>query len=142
MKPEQQERPRLTQGSEGRALWSIMYPMLLGMIAMVSYNIADTYFVGQLGAPELAALSFTFPVAMFVGAVTVGLGHGTSSVCARLFGEENITDVGRVALHAILLGVVTGLAFLVVGLLTIDPLFRLLGADDSTLTIIHRYMRI
>ena len=142
MKPERQERPKLTQGSEGRALWSIMYPMLLGMIAMVSYNIVDTYFVGQLGASDLAAISFTFPVVYFVGAVTVGLGHGTSSVCARLFGEENITDVGRVSLHAIMLGVVTGLVFLVIGLLTIDPLFRLLGADDSTLVIIHRYMRI
>jgi len=119
-----------------------MYPMLFGMIAMVSYNIADTYFVGQLGAPELAAISFTFPVVLFVSSVTVGLGHGTSAVCARLFGEENISDVGRVAIHAIFLGIATGLVFLVAGLLTIDPLFRLLGADESTLEIIHRYMRI
>ncbi len=135
-------RPRLTQGPEGRAIRSLMYPTLLGMIAMVSYNIADTFFVGQLGAAELAAISFTFPVVFFVGSVTVGLGHGTSAVCARLFGEENISDVGRVALHAILLGVATGLVLLVVGLTTIDPLFRLLGADDVTLEIIRRYMRI
>jgi len=119
-----------------------MYPTLLGMFAMVSYNIADTFFIGQLGALELAAVSFTFPVVFFVGSVTVGLAHGTSAVCARLFGEENIADVGRVAFHAILLGVVTGLFFLVVGLLTIDPLFRLMGAEEATLEIIRRYMRI
>ncbi|MFQ5635448.1 MAG: MATE family efflux transporter [Gammaproteobacteria bacterium] len=135
-------RARLTRGPEGQTIRSMMYPMLIGMLSMVSYNLADTYFIGQLGAPELAAVSFTFPVVFFVGAVTVGLGNGTSAVCARLFGEENIADVGRVAVHAMMLGVVAGLVFLVIGLMTIDPLFRLLGADSSTLEIIHRYMRI
>lgn len=119
-----------------------MYPTLLGMVAMVSYNLADTYFIGQLGALELAAISFTFPVVFFVASVTIGLAHGTASVCARLFGEENSADVGRVAQHAVWLGVATGLFFLVLGLATIDPLFRLLGAEDATLEIIRRYMRI
>ena len=142
MNPEPRNRPKLTQGPEGRVIQSLMYPTLLGMFAMVSYNIADAYFIGQLGALELAAVSFTFPVVFFIGSVTVGLAHGTSAVCARLFGEDNIADVGRVAFHAILLGVVTGLFFLVIGLLTIDPLFRLLGAEEATLEIIRRYMRI
>ena len=119
-----------------------MYPTLLGMIAIVSYNISDTYFIGKLGTVELAAVSFTFPVVLVIGSITVGLAHGTSAVCARLFGEENIEDVGRVTAHALLLGVAVGLVFLVVGLLTIDPLFRLLGAENETIEFIRRYMRI
>ena len=75
MNPEPRKRPRLTQGPEGRVIQSLMYPTLLAMFAMVSYNIADTYFIGQLGALELAAVSFTFPVVFFVGSVTVGLAH-------------------------------------------------------------------
>lgn len=142
MSPEQRKRPKLTQGPEGRAIQSLMYPTLLGMIAMVSYNIVDTYFLGQVGTLELAAVSFTFPIVFIIGSVTVGLANGTSAVCARLFGQDNVTDVGRVALHAILLGVVTGLIFLVVGLMTIEPLFRALGAEDATLEVIRRYMRI
>lgn len=112
------------------------------MVAMVSYNVADTWFIGRLGTRELAAVSFTFPVVLFIGAVTVGLAHGTSSVCARLFGEDKEKDVGRVALHAILLGVLVGLCFLAAGLATIEPLFRTLGADAETLPVIERYMRI
>jgi putative MATE family efflux protein len=119
-----------------------MYPTLLGMVAMVSYNVADTWFIGRLGSAELAAVSFTFPVVLFIGAVTVGLAHGTSSVCARLFGQGDAQDVGRVALHAVLLGVLVGLFFLAAGLATIEPLFRALGADAETLPIIARYMRI
>lgn len=142
MKPAKSGRPKLTQGPEGRVVLSLMYPTLLGMIATTSYNLADTYFIGQLGPVELAAVSFTFPVVFFIGSVTIGLAHGTAAVCARLFGAENIDDIGRVALHAMLLAVAVGLVFLAIGLLTIDPLFRLLGAQDETLEIIRPYMRI
>ena len=116
--------------------------MLLGMIAMIVYNLADIYFVSRLGTSELAALSFTFPVVFLIGAVTVGFGHGTSSVCARLFGAQRSEDVGRITIHAILLAVVTCAVLIVAGLLSIDPLFRFLGADEATLAIIHRYLRI
>ena len=133
---------KLTQGPEGRSIRSLMLPMLMGMIALISYNIADTYFVGQLGTLELAAISFTFPVSFIVGAITMGFGIGTASVCSRLFGAQKLEDVGRVTIHAMLLGIVTGAVVISVGLATIDPLFTLLGADDTTLPIIRRYMRI
>jgi putative MATE family efflux protein len=119
-----------------------MFPMLMGMVALISYNLADTYFVGRLGTMELAAISFTFPVSFIVGAVTMGFGIGTSSVCSRLFGANKLEDVERVAIHTIMLGVVAGLIVVTTGLLTIDPLFTLLGADETTLPVIHRYMRI
>lgn len=141
MKPGQ-GKARLTQGPVGASIRSLMVPMMMGMIALISYNVADTYFVGQIGTLELAAISFTFPVSFIVGAITMGFGIGTSSVAARLFGADQREEAERVTLHAILLGVVTGLVVLLIGVATIDPVFRLLGADESTLPIIHRYMRI
>jgi len=119
-----------------------MVPMLFGMVAMIVYNLADIYFVAQLGTAQLAAFSFTIPVVFFVGSITVGFGNGTSAVCARLYGEQRTEDIGRVTLHALLLGALTCLALIVIGLNTIEPLFRLLGADDTTLPIIRSYMRI
>jgi putative MATE family efflux protein len=134
--------PRLTKGPIGKSIRSLMFPMLMGMVALISYNLADTYFVGRLGTMELAAISFTFPVSFIVGAVTMAFGIGTSSVCSRLFGANKLEDVERVAIHTIMLGVVTGLIVVTIGLLTIDPLFTLLGADETTLPVIRRYMRI
>jgi putative MATE family efflux protein len=134
--------PRLTKGPIGQSIRSLMLPMMIGMIALISYNIADTWFVGQIGTMELAAISFTFPVAFIVGAITMGFGIGTSSVAARLFGADKREEVERVTLHAILLGVVTGICVVLLGVSTIDPVFRLLGADDTTLPIIREYMSI
>ncbi|MCC5794717.1 MAG: MATE family efflux transporter [Chromatiales bacterium] len=133
---------RLAEGPVSRSIWSLMLPMMIGMVALLSYNVADTFFVGQLGTPELAAMSFTFPVGFIVGALSMGLGVGTSAVVARLFGSGDRDEIQRITAHAILLGVLVGALVLVAGLLTIEPVFRLLGADDETLPLIERYMRI
>ncbi|MDH3977919.1 MAG: MATE family efflux transporter [Gammaproteobacteria bacterium] len=132
----------LTEGPVGQSIRSMMVPMIAGMVAILSYNIADTYFIGQLGTLELAAISFTFPVSFIVGAVTMSFGIGTAAVCSRLFGAQKLEEVERVAIHAMLLGIVTGVVVVVTGLLTIDPFFTLLGADETTLPIIRRYMSI
>jgi putative MATE family efflux protein len=135
-------RIQLTEGPVGDSIRSLMWPMMLGMIALFSYNLADTFFVGQLGTLELAAISFTFPVGFIVGAVTMGFGIGTASVCSQLFGAKRHEDVERVAVHAMLLGLITGACVIVLGIATIDPLFTLLGADETTLPIIRRYISI
>jgi len=135
-------RKSMTEGPIGPTIRSMMLPMVISMVALLSYNLADTYFISQLGTLELAAISFTFPVGFIVGAVTMGFGVGTSSVCSRLYGAKQLQDVERVAVHAILLGLVTGLVVVGVGIATIDPLFTLLGADDTTLPIIRRYISI
>jgi putative MATE family efflux protein len=41
-----------------------------------------------------------------------------------------------------LLAIAAGAVVVTIGLLTIDPVFRLLGADEATLPLIHRYMQI
>jgi putative MATE family efflux protein len=134
--------PRLTEGPVGKSIMSLMLPMMIGMIAIVSYNVVDTYFIGQIGTMELAAVSFTFPVAFIVGAIAMGLGIGTSSVASRLFGSKELGQIQRITTHAAILALLVGGSVLILGLNTIEPLFTLLGADETTLPLIERYMSI
>ena len=137
-----QGRPRLTEDPIGKSIMSLMLPMMVGMIAIVSYNIVDTFFIGQIGTLELAAVSFTFPVAFIVGAIAMGLGIGTSSVASRLFGSKELGQIQRITTHAAILALMVGISVLILGLNTIDPLFTMLGADETTLPLIHEYMSI
>ena len=115
--------------------------MAVGFVALNSYSIADTYFVGQLGTLQLAAIGFTFPVAFTMVAIGLGVGIATSSVLARLLGTGDRGAVQRITTHALLLGALLGLALLVIGLATIEPVFLALGADERTLPLIREYMR-
>ena len=133
---------KLTKGSVGRRLVSLTLPMLVGMLAMISYGIADTFFVAQLGTLPLAAMTFTFPVNFVAAGIALGLGTGTASVLARLMGTGDRSQVQRITTHALLLGGLSGLLLLVLGLTTIEPVFRALGADDRTMPLIYDYMSI
>jgi putative MATE family efflux protein len=142
MKPAARGGARLTDGAISKTVYSLMVPMALGMIAIVVNNLAGAFFIARVSTDQLAAISFTFPVSFVIGAIAMALGTGTSAVASRLFGSGNRDEVRRITGHAMLLVVVCAAVVLAIGLLTIDPLFLLLGADDNTLPLIHRYMQI
>lgn len=116
--------------------------MLLGLLAMSAFNAVDTYFVGQLGISELAAMGFTFPVVMVLNSVSLGLGIGLGSTVSRAIGSKNDHKVHRLVADGIVLAMVVAVVLSLIGVFTIRPLFRMLGASESTLELIHNYMTI
>ena len=133
---------RLIEGSIQKTLIKLTIPMILGTLGMVIFNLADTYFVGQLGTNQLAALSFTFPVVMVINSIAMGLGIGASAVISRAIGEGNYKKVKRLATDSITLSILFVGIFALFGLFTINPLFRLLGATGEVLSYISQYMTI
>ena len=132
----------LTEGPVGRTLVRLTGPMILGIGAMVAFNLTDTFFVGRLGPTELAALSFTFPIVLIVNSIAIGLGIGASAVISRAIGRGESGEVRRLATDSLTLAFSTVALFVVIGYLTIDPVFRRLGATDTVMPFIRQYMRI
>lgn len=135
-------RVNVTQGSVGKVLRSLTIPMIFGVLGMVAFNLADTYFVSQLGVLQVAALSFTFPVVLVINSLNMGIGIGASVVISNAVGEQEKKKVMRLSTDSLSLGLVISIIIIIAGLLTINPLFKLLGADDTTLPYINEYMRI
>ncbi len=133
---------RFTEGPVERALARTTAQMLVGILAMVAFNLVDTFFVGQLGKVQLAAMAFTFPVVTVFGGLALGLGQGASAVISRALGVGDRARVRRLTTDALLLSVAVVTVLVVIGLATIDPLFRAMGASDELLPHIERYMRI
>lgn len=133
---------KLTEGSVGLILFQLTIPMVLGIISVVIFNLVDTYFVGQLGTVQLAAMSFTFPVVMTFGNLAMGLGIGASSVIARAIGKGDYTKVQQYTIASLSLALLVVMAFVILGLLTIEPLFQTLGAGPDVLPLIKEYMQI
>lgn len=132
--------PSLLEGSVAGHLQRLALPMVWGILATMSFNVVDTYFVAQLGSAPLAAMSFTFPVVMVINSFAIGLGAGTSSAVARAYGAGDLEKVRRLVTDASLLALLVALTISAIGLTTIQPLFRLLGADPEMLPLIADYM--
>jgi putative MATE family efflux protein len=117
-------------------------PMVWGLLATMSFNAVDTFFVAQLGPDPLAAMGFVFPVILVVTSIAIGLGAGASSAISRAIGGGDRERVQRLATDAISLATLVSIAVCVLGFLTIDPLFSALGATSGLLPHIRDYMAI
>lgn len=133
---------KLTHGGVGRRLLGLAVPMSIAFSTNTVVSIADMFFVGQLGTNELAAVSFSFPVTGIMFSLTIGLGVGASSVIARTIGSGNTERVRRLSTDSLILGLVIALILTALGLSTIDPLFRAVGATEEVLPLIHDFMEI
>ncbi len=134
------EKARLTRGSIARHLVEQTAPLIIGVTAMISIGLVDAYFIGRLGATELAAMSFVFPVTTALSSLGVGVMAGTSSVVSRAIGAGDDERASRCAALGILLGLVTGVILASALALFHDPLFSLLQADGPMLHQIGLYM--
>jgi putative MATE family efflux protein len=138
----EENQAKLTEGSVGRHLLNMALPVLLGITTMMGQAFIDAYFLGQVGDRALAAHAFSFPILMIVTSVAIGMGAGTSSVVARAIGANDMRRARRLATDSLMLSFLITGAFCILGVLTINPLFRLLGAPEDMIPMIRSFMLI
>ena len=126
----------LTEGSIGKTILRLTYPMIFGMVSMIVFNLVDTFFIAKLGTQELAAITFTFPVVLIITSVAHGMGMGAASVVSRAVGEGNRHKVQRYGTDSLVLSFIFVIIFVIVGLFLIEPIFQLLGATDHLMVYI------
>jgi len=136
------DKNHITKGSVTKKLISLTIPMVFGMLSMVMFNLIDTFFVARLGTEELAAMGFTFPIIMVVTSISLGFGIATSSVVSRAIGREDHHKVQRLTTDSLLISFSIVLIFSFLGLMSLDSLFRLLGASGNILVLGKQYMHI
>ena len=117
--------------------------MLPGTLAMSGYNIADTYFVGQLpGSSPLAAMGFTFPVIMLLGCVFRGLASGVMTISAQALGGQKHRRASRLVSTGVLFIALFSILIAVLGIISTNHIFPLFGAKGETLILVNSYMSI
>lgn len=136
------KREAILSGNVPSTLIKITIPSIVGMLGLMIFNVVDTYFVGRLGALELAAISFTFPVIMVINSVVFGIGTGTMALFSRAVGKHNLEEERLLATSSLALGIILSVLVGIAGFVTIEPVFRLLGAGDDLMPYIRTYMRI
>ena len=138
-------RPRhihidLTEGSIKKHLFQLSYPMALGILAMMTFNLVDTFFISFLGTNALAAIGFTFPIIMIMMGFFIGLGVGNNVLVSRAFGMHNHKKAARYVTHGILLAVLIVFFFSLLGLLFQDQIFTFIGVPPEILGMVEAYM--
>ncbi len=142
--PENQtnETARLTTGPVGTTLWRLSWPMSMGLFSIIAFNIVDTFYIGQLGPDQLAAMGFCFPVIFIMGALSVGLGNGGLSIVSRALGEGKPDRARRLVTNTITLVSILSFVLMTIMYVFSDEIFSLLRTPENLMPYIDQYMDI
>lgn len=125
--------------SRAKRLFSTTLPMLFGVLSLMSFQLVDSAFIGQLGVLPLAAQGFTLPIQMIIIGIQVGLGIATTAVISRALGADKCDYAKQLGGLILLIGTlgVAGFALLLYALR--HPILMLLDAPQSVFPVIDSY---
>ena len=124
-----------------KAVAQLAVPTVLSSLVMVLYNLADTYFVGQLNDPvQNAAVTLAAPVLLAFNAVNNLFGVGSSSMMSRALGQKDYETVARSSAFGFYCAILFGVLLAAGCTLFKTPLLKLLGADATTAEATAAYM--
>ena len=133
----------LEKGSYGKLLLNLCLPTVVIMIVMVIYNMADTFFVGQIGNPDmLAAVSLCTPIFTILSGLGTLFGNGGCTLISLCLGKGEKQKIEYVNSFCFIGAICTGLVFMIVVLCSINYLVELLGCDVNTVEYTKNYFRI
>lgn len=128
---ERNDNIEMITGDPKKAIIKLSIPMMLSMLLIMLYNIADSIWVAGIGPEALAALGFITPLFMVLVGLGGGIGAGANSLIARNIGAKNFDQANNAGLHAIVLCIIISAIFTVLMLLFLPMLLEMMGAGDS-----------
>jgi putative MATE family efflux protein len=132
----------LTKGAVGAQLTRMTIPYFLGISSMILASMIETIYIGILGAKELAAYSFMFPVIMALTSISMGVGIGASSLIARAEGEGNREQVKKLATHTVFLTLGLTLVLSCSTYFFLEFFYASMGAEGEVLQLVVAYAEI
>lgn len=131
-----------TKGAILPHVFRMAIPMTIGIGSIISFSLVDTYFIGLLGATELAAIGYTFPVTTLFFNMIFGMAIAMSAVVSRKIGAGKLEEVKTIVTVGITITILFSSFLSILGYLMMDPIFNGLGAGIDVMPIINDYMPV
>jgi len=113
------------------------------LVFMSMYQMVDAGFVANYVGPNaLSALNIVYPVPSIVLAISIMLATGSSAIIAKNMGEKKDREAKENFSLIVLVGLILGVVFAVVGLLFIKQIILLLGATPVLYEDCYNYLWI
>ena len=136
-----QQFRKMTETPIPKLILSLAAPTILSMLITSIYNLADTFFVGQISTSASGAVGVVSSLMAIIQALGFMLGHGAGSIISRSLGSQNTKAATRFASTSFFTALTFGLILAVVGLTTLPHFMMLLGSTETILPHACAYAR-
>lgn len=129
----------MTQSSIPGLVSRLALPSIVSVLITNIYNMADTAFVGRISTQATAAVGVVFAYMAIIQAFAFFFGHGAGNFISRVLGAKQEEKAEQMASLSFFSCFITGLLFMSLGLIFMDPLLRMMGATDTILPDARAY---
>ncbi|MFR9232130.1 MAG: MATE family efflux transporter [Eisenbergiella massiliensis] len=130
---------KMTQTPVPKLVTTLAIPTIISMMVSAIYNMADTFFVSQLGTSAVGAVGIVFSLMAIIQAIGFTLGMGSGTIVSLHLGAKEEEKATCAASTGFFSAIVLGLALTVFGSLFVEPLMQVLGATETILPYARDY---
>lgn len=132
---------KMTEESVEKLIVKLSIPTVTAMLVTSVYNMADAYFVSQIGTSASGAVGVVFSLMAIIQAFGFALGMGSGSIISRLLGEQKVDDASKIASSALFFGLCLGVVLAVGCSVWISDLMMFFGSTKTILPHAIEYGR-
>lgn len=132
---------KMTETKISKLIPRLAVPTIITMLVTSIYNMADTFFVSQIGTSASAAVGINFSIMAMIQAIGFTLGMGSGNYVSRSLGKKDIETAEKAAATAFFTALILGGIFAGLGLLYLDKFITMLGATPTILPYAKDYAK-
>lgn len=136
----QDQFQKMTETPVKKLVVTLGIPTTISMLVSNIYNMADTYFVGEIGTSASGAIGIAFGLMAVLQAFGFMFGQGAGSLISRKLGGKDNKSAEVYAATSLFLAILTGVIIGTVCILNIDGVLKLLGSTPTILPYAKDYM--
>lgn len=126
-----------------QAVLKNIIPSIVGMIMVLVYNLADTFFIGQTkDSYMVAAVSLATPAFLLFMAIGMLFGIGGTSLISRMLGEGKNEYAKHTSSFCFWTGTIVGIIGMIAIWLFSDPIAVAVGSSADTKEFVKQYLII
>jgi putative MATE family efflux protein len=133
----------MTKGNIPKHLISFSIPLVLGNLFQLTYNAADSIFVGRfVGTKALAAVGTANPIMNIVMFLIIGICMGASVLMSEYFGSGNIKKLKREVSTTMISGFIFTIIIIFFCVVFTKPILQLIRTPEELIPDATKYLRI
>ncbi len=120
-------------------------PAILGMVVQSLYNIVDRIFIGnipEVGGFAISGIGVVLPITFIILGFTMLFGIGSGANISIKLGQNQKEEAEKIFGVGFFMLVVVGIVITILGLIFLNQIVNLYGADDSIRSYATGYLRI
>lgn len=121
----------MTEEPVDKLIWKLAVPTIIAMMVTAAYNMADTFFVGQIGTEATAGVGLILPVMTIIQALGFFFGQGSGNFIARALGAKDQEHAEKMASTGGVSAALAGILFAALGFVFRGGLLTVLGAREG-----------